>query len=148
MQDIDAPERGQTFRAKSKKALSDLVYGKDITVHYSKRDKYGRLLGKVYVDGVDVSAKMVQQGMAWVYREYSQDARLLALELEARAERRGIWSMPGPVPPWDWRRGDMAPEGCKIKGNISKSGKLYHMPGDPSYKQTKINTKKRRALVL
>lgn len=142
LKDIDAPERGQPYRAKAKQALSDLVYGKTITVSYEKRDRYGRLLGKIKVDGVDVSESLVRMGAAWVYREYSQDTRLLALEADARAARRGLWARADPIPPWDWRRGEKAPEGCRIKGNISKNGKLYHMPGDPSYKQTKINTKK------
>lgn len=142
LKDIDAPERGQPYRAKAKQALSGLVYGKSITVSYEKRDRYGRLLGKINVDGVDVSEALVRMGAAWVYRKYTQDTRLLALEADARAARRGLWARADPIPPWDWRRGEKAPEGCRIKGNISKNGKLYHMPGDPSYKQTKINTKK------
>lgn len=29
--------------------------------------------------------------------------------------------------------------GCKIKGNIGNSGKIYHVPGSPSYANTKID---------
>ena len=36
------------------------------------------------------------------------------------------------------------PPGCDIKGNISKSGKLYHLPGGKGYARTKINRKGER----
>ncbi|MBT4016600.1 MAG: hypothetical protein HOE62_01525 [Alphaproteobacteria bacterium] len=62
----------------------------------------------------------------------------------------GIWQGEF-VKPWDWRRGvrlqstsaasDKASvvSGCKIKGNISKSGKIYHVPGSRWYDQTNID---------
>ncbi len=31
---------------------------------------------------------------------------------------------------------------CKIKGNIAKIGKIYHVPGSPNYKAAKINESK------
>lgn len=142
LKDVDAPERNQPYRAKSKKALSDLVYGEVVRVEHSNKGSFGRIVGKVFVGDTDVSAELVRQGAVWVYQKYSQDKKLLALEVEARLAKRGLWGIPNPVPPWDWRKGENSPEGCRIKGNISKNGKLYHMPGDPSYKQTKINIKK------
>src|SRR5438045_2771120 len=38
---IDAPEHNQDFGQASKKHLSDLVFGKDVVVKWSKTDKYG-----------------------------------------------------------------------------------------------------------
>jgi hypothetical protein len=32
--------------------------------------------------------------------------------------------------------------GCRIKGNISQSGRIYHVPGSPSYDQTRIDESK------
>ena len=32
--------------------------------------------------------------------------------------------------------------GCRIKGNISGSGKIYHVPGSDSYERTKIDESK------
>jgi len=48
---------------------------------------------------------MVTQGVAWVYRQYSHDARLLAAEAEAQAKKRGLWALPTDqrVPPWEFR---------------------------------------------
>jgi len=51
---IDAPEKSQPFGAVSKRNLSDQVFGKSVTVEWDKKDKYGRILGRVLVSGTDV----------------------------------------------------------------------------------------------
>jgi len=50
---IDAPEKKQAFGQRSKQHLSDLVFQKQVVVEYSKKDRYGRTLGKILIDGVD-----------------------------------------------------------------------------------------------
>lgn len=102
--DIDAPERGQAYGAKAKKVLGNLVFGKRARVEVTTKDRWGRSVGRVYVGGMDVNAEMVRRGYAWVYREYSTDAGLFALENEAKVARRGLWADPRPVPPWEWRK--------------------------------------------
>ena len=51
---------------------------------------------------------MVQEGMAWVYRQYLKDQTLLQDEQAAREAKRGLWSLPSTeqVPPWEWRKGE------------------------------------------
>ena len=68
-------------------------------------DRYGRIVGRVYVGGIDVNRELVAQGYAGVYRKYSDDAELLRLEAEAKQKGLGLWAEPNPVPPWEWRRG-------------------------------------------
>lgn len=101
---IDAPERGQPYARKSKKALSDLIYKKQVKIRGNKKDRYGRTLARLYVDDLDVSAEMVRQGAAWVYRKYTKDPILYAAEDEAKAHKRGLWTLPDPLPPWEYRR--------------------------------------------
>jgi len=101
---IDAPEKRQDFGTRSRQALSALVFRQSVTVADAGRDRYGRVIGMVYVSNVNVNAEMVRQGMAWVYRQYATDRKLFALEDEARAGRRGLWADPSPVPPWEFRR--------------------------------------------
>jgi len=101
---IDAPEKNQAYGQRAKQALSDLCFGKVATVHVSGYDRYKRALGDVYCDNAFANALMVSLGMAWVYRQYSNDPKLLELESQARAQRRGLWSDAHPVPPWDFRR--------------------------------------------
>jgi endonuclease YncB( thermonuclease family) len=100
---IDAPERGQPFSNASRHALESRVAGRDVRVVERGRDGYGRVLGRVYVDGVDVNAEQVRSGYAWVFRRYAQDAELIALQAEAKAARRGLWRDPRAMAPWEWR---------------------------------------------
>jgi endonuclease YncB( thermonuclease family) len=48
---IDAPESNQDYGSRAKQSLSDLVFGKTVTVTSAKRDRYGRVLGQVLCDG-------------------------------------------------------------------------------------------------
>jgi hypothetical protein len=74
-------------------------------VEQQDRDRYGRVVGRVLVDGTDVNAEQVRQGMAWAYRQYLRDTTLLTLEKEAREAQRGLWVDPHPMPPWEYRHG-------------------------------------------
>lgn len=100
---IDAPEREQPFGEKSRQSLSSLAFNRTVSVAVQKMDDYGRTIGVVTVAGSNVEAEQVRRGLAWVYRQYSHDAQLLALEAEARAARRGLWADANPTPPWNWR---------------------------------------------
>ncbi len=108
---IDAPESKQAYGVRSKKSLSDLVFGKTVTVEFSKYDRYGRVVGKILYEKVDMDLQQVEVGLAWHYKQYAKeqsttDRRLYAAaEDRARAAHLGLWLDPSPVPPWEWRRG-------------------------------------------
>jgi endonuclease YncB( thermonuclease family) len=103
LQGIDAPERGQPFGTVSRDRLAAMVMGKPVTVHDEGRDKYGRTLGRIEIEGRDVNRTLVAEGLAWHYVKFSKDAGLAAAEREARAAGRGLWGDKAPVPPWEWR---------------------------------------------
>lgn len=111
---IDASESKQPFGTTTKRALSTLVGGDAVTVEWHKRDRYARLVGKLMVDGRDVTLALVGAGYAWWYREYAGeqapgDRRLCeAAEKAARSDGVGLWSDPRPIAPWDWRGGGKA----------------------------------------
>ena len=126
--EIDAPEKSQAFGQRSKQSLSDMVFGKAVRVEQQDVDRYGRVVGRVFVGGTDVSAEQVRQGMAWVYRQYLRDTTLLNVEQEARAARRGLWSDLNPMPPWEYRHGGKGkseevdtPSGLERKGQDDTS---------------------------
>lgn len=103
---IDTPERGQPWANRSKQALSERVFGKQVRVIEVDIDRYGRSVGEVYADNACVGCELVREGHAWVYRGLSDDPVLFELEASARAAKRGLWSLPEAerVPPWEWRR--------------------------------------------
>jgi endonuclease YncB( thermonuclease family) len=111
---IDAPEKAHPFGSVSKKNLSDHVYEKKITVEWEKKDRYGRVLGRVLVDGSDACLEQIRAGLAWHYKQYAKDqpASLRGTYEEAerlaRRSRAGLWREPNPIPPWEFRHPDRA----------------------------------------
>jgi endonuclease YncB( thermonuclease family) len=107
---IDAPETGQAFGTQSKQSLSEAIFNKVVTIEWSKHDRYGRIVGKVLMNGRDVCLDQVTAGMAWHYKYYQDDQTpadrqlYAAAEVAARASNFGLWIDPNPVPPWDFRR--------------------------------------------
>jgi endonuclease YncB( thermonuclease family) len=65
---IDAPESNQDFGSRAKQSLSDLVFGKTVTVTSEAKDMYGRVLGDVTLDGMNINLEQVRRGFAWFYR--------------------------------------------------------------------------------
>jgi endonuclease YncB( thermonuclease family) len=109
---IDTPEHDQPYAREARQALVRLVSGRGVRLETHGSDRFGRLLARVFRDELDVNAELVRLGAAWVYRKYSDDEALLALEREARAEKRGLWALPASerVPPWEWRHPDAPTE--------------------------------------
>lgn len=102
---IDAPENSQPFGNASKKKLSDLVFGKNVTLYTKGKDRYGRLLAWVFNGPICANKEMVRSGMAWWYRQYAPKENGLRLaEQEARGRKAGLWADRSPVPPWNWRK--------------------------------------------
>ncbi len=103
MEGIDAPEKKQPFGQKAKEALSTLIFGKDVVIHWEKKDRYQRVIGRITFAGLDVNLEMVRLGLAWRYDKYSKEKALLDAQTEAKAAARGLWADKEPIPPWEWR---------------------------------------------
>ena len=101
---IDAPEKKQAFGSWSSNQLKNLVAGQIVKVTYTQKDRYGRVIGRVYTaNGTESNRLMVQSGAAWVYEIYNTDASLPPLQREAQEQKRGLWADNKPLPPWEWR---------------------------------------------
>jgi endonuclease YncB( thermonuclease family) len=159
---IDAPESSQLCQDTSGRdyrcgqqaalALSDMIGAQNVSCRPDDRDRYGRTIATCFLRDLDLNGWMVEQGHALAYLQYG-GARYSGAEAAARGEGRGMWAGTF-VPPWDWRRGVRTPAGiaayarqeqpsradCRIKGNISKNGRIYHVPGSRHYDRTRIDT--------
>jgi micrococcal nuclease len=101
--EIDAPEKAQPFGARSKQSLSALCFQKQAEIRSQATDRYGRTVARVTCDGIDANTEQVRSGMAWVYDKYVLDKSLSAVQGDAKAARRGLWSDAEAMPPWEWR---------------------------------------------
>ena len=102
---IDCPEKNQAFGTKAKQFASELVFRKTVTVQVMDTDRYGRLVGVVWVGESNFNHELVKAGLAWWYKRYAKTDRKLELyETQARINKRGLWSDPDPTPPWEFRR--------------------------------------------
>lgn len=107
---IDAPEKAQAFGQKSRESLEELVAGRTVIVETHKKDRYGRAIGKILVNGQDMNIEQIRRGLAWFYRQYESELTpddrqsYDRSETEAREFRKGLWSDRNPTPPWEFRR--------------------------------------------
>jgi len=110
LEGIDAPELGQSFGTQSKRALARLVAGKTVVVRTTGADAYGRTLGVVRSDGIDVNRKLIEDGWAWHFKRFNEEERLAQLEDAARQAKRGLWGDEKPLAPWDYRARQVTPK--------------------------------------
>jgi len=113
---IDAPETshkkrepGQPFSQKSTKYLASLVLNKMVEIKSYGLDRYGRTLGVVYVNGINVNLEMVKAGLAEVYRGSPapgfDNSPYWEAENEAHQANREMWVQGDKyVSPREWRK--------------------------------------------
>ena len=103
---IDCPEKKQPYGTRAKQFTSDLAFGKEVTIRIQTTDRYGRTVAVVILpDGKNLNWEIVDAGLAWWYRKYATDDRILErLEAEAGEAKRCLWADKNPMPPWEWRR--------------------------------------------
>lgn len=152
LEGIDAPElsqncgysgRGEIAAGKvSRKALIKIVAAAALRCEPHGRDGYGRILATCRAGTTNINATMVERGHAWAFRKYSDS--YVREENAARAGELGIWALEC-IPAWLYRQtrwidgASEAPNGCAVKGNISRSGRIYHMPWDTWYARVRID---------
>jgi endonuclease YncB( thermonuclease family) len=102
--EIDAPEMNQPFGAQSKNFLNSLLYEKDVTLISQGEDRYGRVLGNLFSNELNVNMLMVKFGFAWVYDKYAKNSSLYKYQDQAKAKNLGLWQTKDPIAPWVWRK--------------------------------------------
>lgn len=148
---IDAPELDQACRRPdgavwrcgdwARDEVRRLYQGRRAACDTVGTDRYGRTLATCAVEGRDMGATLVANGYARAYLRYSD--LYLETEKEAVVAGRGIFGS-DMLSPEAHRAADRpAPQAatgdCVIKGNISGSGRIYHVPGQENYADTQIN---------
>lgn len=168
---VDTPETNhprlgeQPYGQEAKAFTKKMLEGKTVQLEkdVSDRDKYGRLLYYLYVDGKSVQEELLRNGLARVAYVYVPNTKYVdkyyAIQKEAQQKGIGIWSVENyaqsdgfheeifegnrPEQNNENSAADEPAGDCNIKGNISSNGdKIYHMPGQQFYDVTKIDPSK------
>jgi endonuclease YncB( thermonuclease family) len=148
---VDAPEQDQTCTRGGTIWECGAWVTEQVTALYGNQlatctrvetDRYDREISRCTVAGTDLGQALVLAGLATAYREYSMDYDLA--EKSAQVTGAGIWSGTFETPS-EFRAeqrppAQETPGDCIIKGNISDSGRIYHVPGNENYEDTRINT--------
>jgi micrococcal nuclease len=109
LKDVDCPDLKQPFGKQAKVATAAYVGNREVVIRALKRNKQGRTTAEVALqDGRIVAHELIKEGLAWSRPETVEGRKLAEVEELARAERKGIWSDPNPVPPWKWSAGQKA----------------------------------------
>ncbi len=104
---IDTPEKKQACGMAAKQYTSRLAYKKVADVNVIDTDRYGRSVGVVTVDGVNVNESILNAGYAWQYGKYCKKqfcGAWLKYQNKAKAAKKGLWRDKQPTAPWDWRK--------------------------------------------
>ena len=154
---VDAPESTQEYGKESAEFASRLVFEKQACLVEKGKDKDGRTLGVVITSDLKVlNNELIKEGFAWHYKQYSKDATLAELEVQAREQKFGLWKSSAPLAPWIYRHPertetgsatDITPDSAKAEAvanppktsvavtpdteivYVTKSGKKYHKAG-------------------
>src|SRR3989338_431290 len=98
---IDAPESKQNcFDTNNReyacgKASTDFIKNladkKFVICKYEKLDIYKRYLGECFIDDTSINQEMVRNGMAVIYSFGKTNKKMLAIQNEAKENKRGMW---------------------------------------------------------
>ena len=101
---IDAPESAQPYGTAATGAARRYVGGKDVRVAVEEIGRYGRAVASIEVQGGDLGAMLIGDGLVWWYREYApSETEYRRLQRQARNDNRGLWAQANPTPPREWR---------------------------------------------
>jgi endonuclease YncB( thermonuclease family) len=104
---IDAPELSQEYGETSKDYLISLIGDKQVTLEIMDTDRYGRTVGIITSDGININEAMLNTGNAWFYGNYCGRIfckRWETLSDSAKNKKAGLWLKGNPIPPWEFRR--------------------------------------------
>jgi micrococcal nuclease len=102
MQGIDAPEKDQPYSKESTDFLKKYL-NKEAIVIKTGMDRYGRTLGNLIIDSLDINMLSIKNGCSWHFKKYSKDHEYANAEEYAKSNKLGLWSSIEPIAPWGWR---------------------------------------------
>lgn len=98
---------GQPLGAEAAAYVRDLLVDKQVRLDVYGKDRSGRSLAVVWLGDIDVNLTLVKEGFAWVSPSLTVPKVRIGLELaerQARVGKYGLWALPNPESPWEFRK--------------------------------------------
>jgi endonuclease YncB( thermonuclease family) len=98
---------GQPFGEQAADYVRELLLGRQVQLDSYGKDRTGRLQSVVWLGEINVNLTLVKEGFAWVDPSLTITNVRAALEVaekQAQVGRYGLWSLPDPEPPWEYRK--------------------------------------------
>jgi endonuclease YncB( thermonuclease family) len=98
---------GQPFGQQAAAYVRDLLVDKQVRLDVYGKDRSGRALAVVWLGDIDVNLTLVKEGLAWVSPSLSIPRVRIGLEVaerQAQVGKYGLWALPDPEPPWEFRK--------------------------------------------
>lgn len=144
---MDTPETShpklgeQPFGKEAKEQNAELLNGGNVTLELDvgeRFDKYQRLLAYVYVDGVSVQEKLIEEGLARVAYVYPPNTRYLTAyetaQERAKEKKLGIWSSDEYVTPSGFDSSIIEAEGNGTENTSIDAEPVENPAGEENYK--------------
>jgi endonuclease YncB( thermonuclease family) len=106
---IEAPDKVQAFGNQATSSLAAMVFDRAVVARCSKRDRHGRDVCTILLDGRDINLEQLKAGMAWWEKHNARDqtpgdrSAYEQAQFWALAHRSGLWRDSNPLPPWEFR---------------------------------------------
>ncbi|MEM8655661.1 MAG: thermonuclease family protein [Pseudomonadota bacterium] len=115
--------------------------GRHATCTAVDMERHGRTVAKCAVDGTDMGAEIVRAGWAFAYRRYGMDYDLEEKAADVADRGSHGFRVQSPAQFRQTRAKGRLPldPSCRIKGNMSKNGRIFHVPWQAFYERTGIN---------
>jgi micrococcal nuclease len=104
LQGIDAPEICQAWGPQARTALESAALRRTVMIQTRARDRYQRIVGRVFVGSRDLGGWLVARGDAWSDGWRGRGGPYARQEAAAREARLGLWAAATPLPPREFRR--------------------------------------------
>jgi endonuclease YncB( thermonuclease family) len=98
---------GQPFGPQAATYVRDLLMERQVQLDTYGKDRTGRLLSVVWLGEINVNLTLVKEGLAWLDPGLTVPNVRIPLELaerQARVGKYGLWALPDPEPPWEYRK--------------------------------------------
>ncbi len=98
---------GQPFGPQAAAYVRELLLDRQVQLDTYGNDRAGRLLSVVWLGEINVNLTLVKEGLAWLdpgLTNTNVRAALEVAERQAQVGRYGLWALPDPEPPWEYRK--------------------------------------------